>query len=79
MYQAYGKILPKRIYRLQKQERAAQLNLMSIIQRARESVAALDEAVVLIDSQGNLEWWNAAAERLTWALKSPVDMGKPDH
>ena len=33
------------IYRLQKQEHAAQLNLLGIIQRARESVAALDEAV----------------------------------
>ena len=64
------------IYRLQKQERAAQLNLLGIIQRARESVAALDEAVVLIDSQGNLEWWNAAAERLL-GFKTPVDMGKP--
>lgn len=64
------------ISRLQKQERAAQQNLMGIIQRARESVAALDEAIVLIDSQGNLEWWNTAAEQLL-GFKSPVDMGKP--
>ncbi|MBK9186402.1 MAG: phosphate regulon sensor histidine kinase PhoR [Moraxellaceae bacterium] len=64
------------IYRLQKQERAAQLNLLGIIQRARESVAALDEAIVLVDSQGNLEWWNAAAEKLL-GFKQPIDMGKP--
>ena len=64
------------IYRLQKQEREAQQNLLGIIQRARESVAALDEAIVLVDSQGNLEWWNAAAQKLL-GFKSATDNGKP--
>ncbi|HMY82678.1 MAG TPA: DUF3329 domain-containing protein, partial [Agitococcus sp.] len=50
--------IAQNIYRLQKKEKEAQLNLMGIIQRARESVSALDEAVVLVDGHGNLEWWN---------------------
>lgn len=63
-------------YKLQRQERAAQQNLLGIIQRARESVAALNEAIVLVDSEGNLEWWNSAAEKLL-GFQLPVDMGKP--
>ena len=64
------------IYRLQKQEKEAKQSLLSIIQRARDSVAALDEAIVLVDSHGNLEWWNAAAEKLL-GFKSASDNGKP--
>lgn len=53
----------RKIYFLQRDEQRAQANLMNIIERARASVAALEEAVALIDGQGNLEWWNPAAER----------------
>ena len=52
------------IYRIQVSERRARENLISIMDRARASVSALDEAVVLIDRQCLLEWWNPAAERL---------------
>lgn len=57
-------VLIHHIYRLQCSERHARDNLLGIIQRARNSVSALEEAVVLIDSSGVLEWWNPAAERL---------------
>lgn len=64
------------IYRLQKEEQNAKQNLLAIIARARTSISALEEAVVLIDRNGNLEWWNTAAEKLL-GFKEPIDNGKP--
>lgn len=64
------------IYAVRRDERRAQANLLAIIERARASVAALKEAVVMVDTHGNLEWWNPAAENLL-GLKSPIDMGQP--
>lgn len=57
------------IHRIQTSERRARDNLVSIMDRARSSVSALEEAVVLIDGQNLLEWWNPAAEQLL-GLKS---------
>lgn len=51
------------IYRLQKQERRSQAYLENIINKAQESSAALEIAVVMINKQGNLDWWNLAAEK----------------
>ena len=34
----------------------------AVIDRVQESTAALRDAVVMLDSDGNLEWWNRAAE-----------------
>ena len=65
-----------RIHKLRRDEIRARDNLVNIIERARASVAALKEAVILIDSKGNLEWWNPAAERLL-GLKSPADLNQP--
>lgn len=64
------------IHRLQKEEQNAKQNLLGIIARARTSISALEEAVVLIDRNGNLEWWNTAAEKLL-GFKEPIDIGKP--
>ncbi len=52
------------IYRLQRQERQAVNHLKSILDKAQESSAALEMAVVMINHRGNLEWWNKAAETL---------------
>ena len=52
------------IHRIQTSERRARENLVSIMDRARSSVSALEEAVVLVDGQNLLEWWNPAAEQL---------------
>ncbi len=68
--------IAEKIYRLQQNEQAAKQNLLAIIARARTSMSALEEAVVLTDSQGNLEWWNTAAEKLL-NFKSGIDNGKP--
>lgn len=65
-----------RIYVLQREEHQARANLQSVIDRARSSIGALEEAVVLIDRFGNLEWWNTAAGRLL-GLKHPNDAGQP--
>ncbi len=64
------------IYQLQRDERRARDNLIGIIERARSSVSSLREAVVLVDGNGNLEWWNPAAEKIL-GLKSPTDIGQP--
>ncbi len=60
------------IYRLQKQERRASSYLANIIDKAQESSAALEMAVVMINKQGNLDWWNLAAEKLL-GLQFPRD------
>lgn len=60
------------IYRLQKRERRASSYLANIIDKAQESSAALEMAVVMINKQGNLDWWNFAAEKLL-GLQHPKD------
>lgn len=52
------------IYRLQRRERDAVNHLKNILDKAQESSAALEMAVVMINHRGNLEWWNKAAETL---------------
>jgi len=64
------------IYRLQKREQAARAELQAIIDRARDSVVALRDAVLVIGHNDALEWWNPAAERLL-GLSMPRDMGQP--
>lgn len=60
------------IYRLQKQERSSSAYLENIINKAQESSAALQMAVIMINKQDNLDWWNLAAEKLL-GLKFPQD------
>jgi two-component system phosphate regulon sensor histidine kinase PhoR len=52
------------VYRAQRRERTMQAEMVGLIDRAQSSLMALEEAVVLIDEQHCLEWWNPAAERL---------------
>lgn len=65
-----------RLEHLFRQERRAQDNLQAIIQRAQESVNALEDVVVMIDRHGHLEYWNHAAERHL-GLRSDQDLGQP--
>ncbi|MEQ8954641.1 MAG: phosphate regulon sensor histidine kinase PhoR [Gammaproteobacteria bacterium] len=60
------------IYRLQKQERKASAYLENIINKAQESSAALEVAVVMIDKHNKLDWWNLAATTLL-GLQFPKD------
>jgi len=50
--------------------------LQAVIDRVQESTAALKDAVIMLDRDGNLEWWNRAAETLL-GLKTPQDSGQP--
>jgi two-component system phosphate regulon sensor histidine kinase PhoR len=57
------------ITRIQVSEQRTRKNLLGVIGRAQTSVAALEEAIVLIDGNSLIEWWNPAAEKLL-GLKS---------
>ena len=52
------------VYRAQRQERIVQAEMVGLIDRAQSSLVALAEAVVLIDDNNQIEWWNPAAENL---------------
>ena len=60
------------IYRLQKQERNSSAHLENIINKAQESSAALEMAIIMINQHDNLDWWNKAAETLL-GFKFPQD------
>ena len=62
--------------RLQQRSLKHQRKLQAIINRIQDSTAALQDAVLMVDSHGNLEWWNQAAQRFL-GLRSPVDVGQP--
>lgn len=64
------------IYHLQRRDQRVRGRLQAVIDRVQESTAALKDAVIMLDSDGNLEWWNRAAETLL-GLKSPQDSGQP--
>lgn len=64
------------IYRLQKQERRASAYLENIVNKAQESSAALEMAVIMIDRRNNLDWWNQASESLL-GLRYPQDRRQP--
>ena len=64
------------LYQMQRRNIRQRGQLQSVIDRVQGSTAALKDAVIMLDSDGNLEWWNPAAERLL-GLKSPQDTGHP--
>lgn len=72
---AWGEILDA-LARMQKRTQAREASLRSIISRFQQSSAALPDAVIIIDRNNNLEWWNLSAERLL-GLRHTSDRGKP--
>ena len=73
-YGLWGEVFDS-IYHLQRRDLRVRGRLQAVIDRVQESTAALKDAVIMLDSQGNLEWWNRAAETLL-GLKSPQDSGQ---
>ncbi|MFO7705458.1 MAG: phosphate regulon sensor histidine kinase PhoR [Halopseudomonas sp.] len=63
------------IHHLQRRNNRMRTRLQLVIERIQASTAALSDAVVMIDSKGNLEWWNHAAERML-GLRGPDDSGQ---
>lgn len=59
----WGEIF-ENIYRMQKRHEKERRRLQAIIRRSQETTAALRDAVVLVDRDGSINWWNQAAEQL---------------
>ena len=74
-YGLWGEVFDS-IYHLQRRDQRVRGRLQAVIDRVQESTTALKDAVVMLDSDGNLEWWNRAAETLL-GLKTPQDSGQP--
>jgi two-component system phosphate regulon sensor histidine kinase PhoR len=74
-YGLWGEVFDS-IYNLQRRDQRVRGRLQAVIDRVQESTAALKDAVIMLDSDGNLEWWNRAAETLL-GLKTPQDSGQP--
>jgi two-component system phosphate regulon sensor histidine kinase PhoR len=74
-YGLWGEVFDS-IYHLQRRDQRVRGRLQAVIDRVQESTAALKDAVIMLDSEGNLEWWNRAAETLM-GLKTPQDSGQP--
>ncbi|GHB00794.1 phosphate regulon sensor histidine kinase PhoR [Modicisalibacter luteus] len=64
-----------RLYRYQKGQRQTQERLRDIIRRVQDSSEAMRDSVVMLDSRGDLEWWNSAAERML-GLQTRHDRGQ---
>ncbi|MFF7707346.1 phosphate regulon sensor histidine kinase PhoR [Pseudomonas sp. NPDC007930] len=64
------------IYLIQRRDQRARDRLQAVIDRVQESTAALRDGVIMLDTDGNLEWWNNAAETML-GLKTPQDAGQP--
>ena len=74
-YGLWGEVFDS-IYHLQRRDQRVRGRLQAVIDRVQESTAALRDAVIMLDREGNLEWWNRAAETLL-GLKTPQDSGQP--
>lgn len=64
------------VYRLQRRQKKARNRLKAVLNRVQDSTAALKDGVLMVDSHGNLEWWNEAAGRLL-GLQEKSDVGQP--
>ena len=62
--------------RLQRRQASRETLLRNIISRFQDSTAALHDAIIIIDRNNNLEWWNGAANHLL-GLNDIADRGKP--
>ncbi|MCJ8168178.1 phosphate regulon sensor histidine kinase PhoR [Atopomonas sediminilitoris] len=74
-YGLWGSIFD-RFYHLQRREQRVRGRMQAVIDRIQESTAALRDAVIMVDAEGTLDWWNVAAETLL-GLRTPQDSGQP--
>ncbi len=63
------------MYRLMRKQERARNRLKAVINRFQESTSALKDAVVLTNGQGQIEWWNPAAEHIL-GFRDPDDVGQ---
>ncbi|MEH6446424.1 MAG: phosphate regulon sensor histidine kinase PhoR [Oceanospirillaceae bacterium] len=72
---AWGEVFDQ-LYRIRRIRRNRETELLSTIDKFQQFSAALKDAVVVIDKQNNMQWWNLSAERLL-GFKNASDQGKP--
>ncbi|UCE90042.1 MAG: phosphate regulon sensor histidine kinase PhoR [Pseudomonadota bacterium] len=63
------------IYRMQQRNRKRNKRIVKLLNRFRESTAALPDGVVVLQGPGEIEWWNESAETLL-GLKYPQDVNQ---
>jgi two-component system phosphate regulon sensor histidine kinase PhoR len=63
------------IYRLQQRSRKRNKRLVKFLNRFRETTGALPYGVIVLREQGDIEWWNDAAQKLL-NLKYSQDVGQ---
>ena len=56
--------MANKLYESKKQEQMTHQKMMGLIKKIRSSLLALQDAVILLDKDDSLEWWNQAAETL---------------
>ena len=71
---AWGDIFDS-IYRLMRKQEKLRDRLQAVIDRVQQSTSALQDAVVMTNRHGLIEWWNPAAEHIL-GLRSPDDHGQ---
>ncbi|MFV8782976.1 phosphate regulon sensor histidine kinase PhoR [Microbulbifer sp. SA54] len=62
-------------YRLQRRHRKEKQKLHAMLRRVQDSTSALREGIVALEDEGNLAWWNPAAEQML--RLRPDDAGQP--
>lgn len=64
------------IQNLARRSQNHQRRLQTMVDRIQDSTAALQDGVIMVDRQGNIEWWNRAAEDYL-GLRAPNDVNHP--
>lgn len=64
------------LQRLQRRNRKRKKKLAAMLNRFRESTAAMPDATVVLDENGLIQWWNDAATRV-FGLRQAQDVGQP--
>lgn len=67
-------VIASNIYQVNRQEKLAHQQTVSLVQKVRDSLSALQDSIILIDKNDCIEWWNNSAERL-FHFKAP-DQGR---
>ncbi|QSP95285.1 phosphate regulon sensor histidine kinase PhoR [Marinobacter salinisoli] len=63
------------LHKLHLKNRKTEEKLRTQINRVRESTNAMRDGVIMTDSEGTIEWWNGAAERLL-GFREKTDLGQ---
>lgn len=56
--------MANKLYDSKKQEQMTHQKMMGLVKKIRSSLLALQDAVILLDKEDTIEWWNQAAETL---------------